>query len=216
MDNLAALAFLMTEVLRDAPIPECLIPRIRRDSIRYISRRCLMRTRLCLFMLLLSLTGATLTYGQGEKKPRTVADYHPRTLRELATLLPETFRAARAERGVHGNKDLKQIVHGELFPSRVKVVYSGTKRPILEDKRNVIIAWANQFAGVPQFYTVPYQTELLFTEAGENYWLAVRKEHLEHDWKQGDELEFCVIKLGSVRIAAEFEPVLLVERFIQQ
>lgn len=175
-----------------------------------------MRNPLCLFLLLLSLTGATLTYGQGEKKPRTIADYRPRMLRELTTLLPETFRAALAERGVAGNKDMKQIVHGDLFPSRVKVVYSGMKRPLLEDKRNVIIGWANQFAGVPEFYTLPFQTELRFTEGADNYWLVVRKELLTHDWKQGDALELCVIKLGNVRIGDEFEPVLLVEQFIPQ
>lgn len=165
-------------------------------------------------MLMLSLTGATVTYGQGEKKPRTVADYRPRMLRELATIMPETFRAALAERGVEGNKDMKQIVHGELFPSRVKAVYSGTKRPLLEDKRNLIIGWANQFAGAPQFYTAPYQTELLFTEGDESYWLAVRKELLTVDWNQGETLELCVIKLGNVRIGDQFEPVLLVERVI--
>ena len=174
-----------------------------------------MKTRLCLLMLLVSLTGATLTYAQGEKKPRTVADYEPRMLRELSTLMPETFRNALAERGVEGNKDLKVIVHGETFPSRVKVVYSGTQRPLIEDKRNVIIGWANRFAGVPEFYTEPYQTEMLFTEGNENYWLAMRKELLAHDWKQGETLELCVIKLGSVRVGDQFEPVLLVEQVIR-
>ena len=175
-----------------------------------------MKTRLCLLMLLLSITGATLTFAQGEKKPRTVADYQPRTLRELSTLLPDAFRAALAERGVEGNKDMKQIVHGALFPSRVKVVYSGTKRPIVEDKRNLIISWANQFAGAPEFYTKPYQTELLFTEDNQNYWLAVHNDLLAQDWKQGEALELCVIKFGNVRIGNEFEPVLLVEKVIQQ
>jgi hypothetical protein len=169
-----------------------------------------------LFILLLSLAGATLTYGQGEKKPRTVADYQPRSLQGLTTLLPETARAALAERGIQGNKDMRLIVHGELFPSRVTVVYSGTNRPLLQDKRNVIIGWANKFAGTPEFYTVPYQTELLFTEGGENYWLAVHKELLDQDWKQGESLELCVIKLGNVRIADAFEPVLLAERVIRQ
>ncbi len=165
---------------------------------------------------MLLLIGATITYGQGEKKPRTVADYQPRMLRELTTLLPETFRAPLAERGAEGNKDLKIIVHGELFPSRVKVVYSGKKRPLVDDKRKVIVSWANQFAGAPEFYTAPYQTELLFTEGAENYWLAVRKELLEHDWKQGEALELCVIKLGNIRIGEQLEPVLLVEQIIRQ
>ena len=172
-----------------------------------------MKTRLCLLILLLS---TTLTFGQGEKKPRTIADYQPRTLQELTTLLPETFRAALAERGVEGNKDLKQIVHGELYPSRVKVVYSGTKRPLHEAKRNVIVGWANQFAGMPEFYTVPYQTELLFKEGNENHWLVVRKEMAAEDWKQNEALELCIIKLGNVRIGQEFEPVLLVEHVIRQ
>ena len=174
-----------------------------------------MKIRLCLFMLL-SITGATLIYAQGEKKPRTIADYQPRTLRELTTLLPEDFRAALAERGVNGNKDMKQLVHGELFPSRVKVVYSGKKRPLREDKRNVIIGWANQFAGMPEFYTAPYQTELLFKEDNEEHWLAVHKDLLAHDWKQGETLDLCVIKLGNVRTGAEFEPVLLVEKVVRQ
>ena len=174
-----------------------------------------MKIRLCLLILLLSITGTTLALAQREKKPRTVADYQPRTLQELTTLLPETFRAALAERGVQGNKDMKVIVHGEMFPSRVKAVYSGTKRPILQDKRDVIIGWANKFAGMPEFYTVPYQTELLFTESGENYWLAVHNDLLAQNWKQGETLELCVIKLGNTRIGDEFEPVLLVERVIR-
>jgi len=174
-----------------------------------------MRTRLCL-LLLLSITGATLTYAQGEKKPRTIADYQPRTLQELTNLLPENFRAALEARGPEGNKDLKQIVHGELFPSRVKVVFSGTRRPLVEDKRNLIASWASKFAGMPEFYTVPYQTELLFTEGTEKYWLAVHKDLLAQDWKQGDELELCVIKFGNVQIGDGFEPVLLVEKIIRQ
>ena len=175
-----------------------------------------MKTRLCLFIVLLSMTAVTLTYGQGDKKPRTIADYQPRTLRELAALLPETFRTALAERGAAGNKDLSHIVHGELFPSRVKVVYSGKKRTLLESKREVVTAWANRFAGMPEFYTAPYQTELLFTDGDQSYWLAVRKELLVQDWKQGDAFELCAIKLGNVQIGDELEPVLLVEQVIQQ
>lgn len=176
-----------------------------------------MKTRLCLIVLLLSLTGVSLSYGQGEKKPRTIDDYRPRTLKELSTLLPETFRTALVERGGDsGNKDPRQIVHGELFPSRVKAVYSGEKRPLLEEKRNIIVSWANKFAGAPQFYTAPYQTELRFTEDGSNYWLAVRKDFPEDTWKKDEAFDLCVIKLGYARIGDELEPVLLVERVIWQ
>ena len=175
-----------------------------------------MKTRLCL-LLLLSITVATLTHAQGEKKPRTIADYQPRTLRELSDLLPETFRRTLAERGVEANKNLKQIVHGELFPSRVKVVFSGTQRPLVQDKRDLIIGWASIFAGMPEFYTVPYQTELLFTEGDKSYWLVVHKDLLAQDWKQGESLELCVIKFGNVQIGDGdvLEPVILVEKVVR-
>ena len=179
-----------------------------------VNSEVFMKIRLCL-LLLLSITGATLTYAQGDKKTRTIADYQPRTLQELANLLPEPFRIALAERGVEGNKNLKQIVHGEMFPSRVKAVYSGTQRPIVEDKRNLISSWASNFAGMPEFYTVPYQTELLFTEGDKSYWLVVHKDLLAQDWKQGETLELCVIKFGHVQVGDEFEPVLLVEKVVR-
>src|SRR5262249_9724847 len=132
-----------------------------------------MKTRVCLFVLLLSLTASTLAGGQGQKKPRTIDDYRPRTLQELSTSLPETFRKALATHDAKNDKT-RLVVHAELFPSRVKVAYAETQRPLLEDKKDVISSWANQFAGVPEFYTGPYQTEVLVTEGDENYWLAVK------------------------------------------
>ena len=175
-----------------------------------------MKTRQCALMFVLSIFVTTMVHGQGDKKPRTIDDYRPRTLRELRTLLPETFRSALVERGGDsGNKDLRQIVHAELFPSRVRAVYSGEKRQLLESKRQVISSWANQFAGAPEFYTAPYQTELLFTADGKNYWLAVRKEFPEENWKKDEAFDLCVIKLGHARVVDDLEPVLLVERVIQ-
>jgi hypothetical protein len=56
---------------------------------------------------------------------------------------------------------------------------------------------------------------MLFTEGDEKYWLAVHKDLLSHDWKQGDTLELCVIKMGNVWIGNEFEPVMLVEQVVE-
>src|SRR6185295_9126011 len=105
----------------------------------------------------------------------------------------------------------------EIFPSRVKVVYDGTKRPLLDTKKSVIVQWANQFAGSPEFYTAPYETEMLFIENSESYWLAVRKEFVaqfEQELKKGDAMELFLIKLGSARNGDELVPVLLVEKFL--
>jgi hypothetical protein len=178
-----------------------------------------MKSRVCLFLLLLSLTATMLAYGQGEKKPRTEEDYYPRTLRDLSTLQPPPFAQALKERD---NTDLAIIVHGDLLPSRVKVVYEGTTRPLNERKKEVILSWANKFAGAPESYTIRYQTEMLFTENGENYWLAVRTESLpkfEEELKKGEAVELFLIKMGSIKIERTDEnlaPVLLVEKFVKQ
>ena len=170
-----------------------------------------MKSRICIFLLLLAPVVAA--YAQGEKKPRTEADYRSRTLRELATLQPDYI--ARSPQ--HQTADV--IVHGDLLPSRVKVLYDGTTRPLVELRKQVIASWANKFAGAPEFYTVPYQTEMLFTEDGASYWLVVRKESVaqfEQELKKGDTVELFLIKLGNARIDDKLEPVLLVETFVKQ
>ena len=178
-----------------------------------------MKSRVSLFLLLLSLTATMLAYGQGPKKPRTEEDYHPRTLRELSALQPPAFAQALKERD---NQDLAVIVHGELLPSRVKVVYEGTTRPLIQMKKDVILSWSNQFAGAPEFYTRPYQTEMLFTENGENYWLAVRTESVpkfEEELKKGEAVELFLIKMGNFRIERtddKLEPVILIEKYVKQ
>ena len=174
-----------------------------------------MRTRLCLSMLLLSLFGATITYGQGEKKPRTVADYQPRMLRELTTLLPETFRTALAERGVEGNKDLKQIVHGELFPSRVKVVYSGKQRPLLQDKQNLIVAWANRLGGMPEFIQRLTKQKCSSQKTVRTTGLLCEQSFWNTTGSRVMRWSYASSKWGTLK-SAMLEPVVLVEQVIRQ
>lgn len=175
-----------------------------------------MKSRLGIFVLLLVTVGAMVpAYTQGEKKPRTEADYHWRTLRELTTLQPDYVAREPQSR----DANLRIVVHGDLLPSRVKVLYEGTTRPLVEKRKLVITEWANRFAGAPEFYTVPYQNEMLFTEDGQSYWLAVRKESVaqfEQELKKGEMVELFLIKLGNARIDDKLEPVLLVEKFGKQ
>lgn len=169
-----------------------------------------MKRRFFIFVLLLTSVGAA--YTQRVKKPRTEADYRSRTLREMTTLLPDYMANDRQSKA----PDIRVIVHADLLPSRVKVLYDGTTRPVVENRKHVITAWANRFAGAPEFYTVPYQTEMLFTEDGASYWLAVRTQSLpefEQEFKNGDAVELFLVKLGNASINDKLEPVLLVEKF---
>jgi hypothetical protein len=171
-----------------------------------------MKPKIYPILLLAMLIVPMLVYSQGPKKPRTPDDYVPRTLQQLSPLQPGYV----ANEPLY--KEARIIVHGELLPSRVKAIYTGEKRPLHQDKKTVIDSWANKFAGAPEFYTVPYDTEMLFTENGESYWLAVRKEFVTQtaqELKQGDTIELFLIKMGSTRIDGKLEPVILVEKFLK-
>ncbi|HEX3250655.1 MAG TPA: hypothetical protein VHS05_14590 [Pyrinomonadaceae bacterium] len=174
------------------------------------------RVSLC---ALLMLTATTWVCGQGAKVQRTPEDYLPRTMRQLTVIQPPSIAAALAERNEKEVPDI--IVHSDSLPSRVKVLYGGSTRPLNETKKSVILSWAHQFAGLVEFYTVPYQTEALFTENGENYWVAMRQEFLpkfEQEFKEGDAIELFLIKIGSVKKENEnkLEPVLLIEQYLKR
>jgi hypothetical protein len=164
-----------------------------------------MKTRSFFTLLLLLLGVVTIVVAQaGVKKARELADYTPRTLKELASV-PD-----KAERD--------QVIQGDIVPSRVKVTYEGASRAVGQSKKDVIRAWANRFAGNPNFYIAPYKNETLFSEGDQRYWLVVRKEFVaqfEQELKKGVAVELLLIKLGSVRTGDQWEPVLLVEKFLK-
>ncbi|HEU4931341.1 MAG TPA: hypothetical protein VFT48_04640 [Pyrinomonadaceae bacterium] len=161
------------------------------------------------FSLLLLLAIATSVAAQArQKKPRELADYTPRTLNEISQLQgtsAETF-------------NINVRIQGEIFPTRVKVVYGHSSRAVSTSTKNAIAAWANRYAGATETYTAPYQREVVFSENGQRYWLAVRKELLtrfEEELSKGDTVELFLIKLGSARNGDKWEPVLLVEKFLK-
>jgi hypothetical protein len=166
-----------------------------------------MKYRLAQFALALTFAlcgGASFAQSPpGSKKARTPDDYQPRTLKEIAA----TPRSD-VEKGVS--------LHGNVLPSRVRVTYKGSTRPLPKGRKDVLRQWAQRFAGSPEHYTVPYQTEVLFTEDGVEHWLAVRKKlipQLVKELKRGEALELFVIRLGAVRAGSEWEEVILVESF---
>ena len=137
-----------------------------------------------------------------------MADYTPRTLSEISKL-----KGASAK-----TLDRNVVIQGEIFPTRVKVVYGFTSRTLSTNTKNAIAAWATRYAGAPETYTNHYEREVAFSENGQEYWLAVRKElitRLEEELKKGDTVELFLIKLGSARNGDKWEPVLLVEKFLK-
>jgi hypothetical protein len=174
----------------------------------------LMKHKSLYFVLLLAfLLGGNLAYGQDSlgakpKKPRTLDDYKPRTLKEVA--------AKGSDAESRGNKEETMIVHPDILPSRVRVTYTGSKRPLPQIKKEVLRQWARLYAGFPEGYTEPYETEMLFVEDGAEYWLAVRKESLprfKQELKQGEVVDLYLIRVGAAKASDEWELMLLVEKF---
>ena len=173
-----------------------------------------MRSRSTHFVLLLALAlGGNSVYGQGSsgagpKRARTPDDYKPRTLKELA---------AEGDGGQGlGNKEETMVVHGRILPSRVRAAYAGTTRPLPPIKREVLRQWARLYAGSPEGYTEPYQTEALFIEDGAEHWLAVRKRdlpRLRQGLKKGEAADLYLIRVGAAKAGGGWELVLLVESF---
>ena len=159
-----------------------------------------MRFKLLLFTaLLLSGSSGLAQDSPGPKRARTAADYTPRTLKEISAL-------SAASQELKG----REVLTGDLFPSRVGVTYQGSRRPVSETRKSIISQWARRYAGAPAHYTEPYQTELLFREDGKNYWLVVNEKLIEQ-FKPGQEAELNLIRLGAFKAKSKWYWVLLVE-----
>jgi len=164
-------------------------------------------------LLLTLLLSSNLAYGQESlgakpKKARREEDYKARTLREVTT------KGSDVE--LKGNKEETMIVNGDILPSRVRVIYTGSARALPQVKKEVLRQFALRYAGFPEFYTVPYEREVLFVENGAKFWLAVKKEplrQLEKELKQGEKVDLFLIRVGAAKTSDEWESMLLVENF---
>lgn len=163
------------------------------------------------------LFGGNLVHGQDSlgprpKKARTPEDYKLRTLQEIA----EVGSAIASERDDDRKGDATTLVHGDLLPSRVRVIYKGTVRPLAQLKKDVISQWSYRYAGSLEHYTVQYKTDVLFNEAGLNHWLVVNKRvlpQLKRQIKNGRPVDLYLIRLGAFKTGDKWRWVLLVEDF---
>lgn len=144
--------------------------------------------------------------GPRPKRARTPDDYRVGTLKELAA------KAASAE--ARGNKEETMVVDSNLSPTRVRAKYAGLTARTPEAKAELIRQWARLYAGAPQTYK-PYEVDVAFIENGNQYWLTFRQKtltsFLNSAWSKP--VDLFVIKMGAVKQADKWVPVLLVESF---
>jgi hypothetical protein len=153
-------------------------------------------------LLSLFIAGAVcsgLAYGQGAleagpKKPRTLEDYKPGTLKEIGLGAEE---------------------RNALLAFKVTVIYTGSARPISSTSNDTLNQWARCCAGNPDHYS-GYNREMRFVENGVPYWLAV-EDHSISDFQKalkiGDAVDLFLIRLSPRVTNGKRGSVLLVERF---
>ena len=119
------------------------------------------RQPIYIVVFLVLLLGSDSAIGQDltaqPKKARTREDYKLRTLREIAAEGAELVSAAGGETGEANTR-----VQGDLLPSRARVNYKGSARPVSQTRKDVIAQWAQRYAGNPDHYIAPYTSEVLF------------------------------------------------------
>lgn len=165
----------------------------------------------CAALLLISLLSLA-TYAQDPagprpKRPRVAEDYQAGTLKELTTKAtsPESL----------GNKQETMVIDPDLSPTRVRATYAGSTGRTPQPKSELIRQWARRYAGAPETYA-KYEVDVAFTEDGSTYWLTFSKKTLESFWKAEvlqKPVDLFVIKMGAIKLADKWMPVLLVESF---
>ncbi len=162
-------------------------------------------------LFLTFLLSNALAFGQdasqaGTKRPRTLDDYQPRTLKEIVAMKPDP-KDLRDKQG-------RLVVTADDLLSRVRVTYTGSTRLIPQFKKESIRQWARLYAGSIEHYTEPYQSEMLFTENGVGYWLAVQKNSrlaAKKQFKKSEALYLYLMRVGASIVGDKYDWTLLVE-----
>nr|NIM50781.1 hypothetical protein [Gemmatimonadales bacterium]NIN11956.1 hypothetical protein [Gemmatimonadales bacterium]NIR03245.1 hypothetical protein [Gemmatimonadales bacterium]NIS66931.1 hypothetical protein [Gemmatimonadales bacterium] len=87
----------------------------------------------------------------------------------------------------------------DRFPSRVRVIYTGKRRPIPTARRDFIKSYFTQFVRQPQ-YAELFDDELLFLEGTVQHWLPVQRElvpKLMAEASAGGFVELFAVWLGA-------------------
>lgn len=144
--------------------------------------------------------------GPRPKRARTPEDYQVGTLKELA--------AKPASGETRGNKEETMVVDPNLSPTRVRAKYAGATARTSKAKAELIRQWSRLYAGAPETYK-PYEVDVAFSENGSHYWLTFREKTLTSFWNSAwtKPVDLFVIKMGAIKQADKWVPVLLVESF---
>jgi hypothetical protein len=130
--------------------------------------------------------------------------FKPRTLKEVTAT---TTRAVRP--------DDTWFFATTLLESKMQVTFTGESRPMLPARKQFVSNWAGVF-GQPKDYADRYETEYLYKEGDDEYWLATQTpvtKYFPKELKAGDKITLYVISIGGYRTKDGVDCVILVEEY---
>jgi hypothetical protein len=131
--------------------------------------------------------------------------FKPRTLKEVISI---TTKAVRPD-------DSMFLANNQL-ESKVEVVFTGQSRPIIEARKTFIRIWVGMLRANQKDYSELYETEYLYKEGSNEYWLATSRpitKYFDKELKSGDKMDLYLISIGAYRSKDDIDCVLLVEEF---
>jgi hypothetical protein len=115
--------------------------------------------------------------------------------------------------------DEKARIHlfftADVFPSKVKVTYTGEVRTISSIRKEFIADWAKT-RKVGEELVALFDEELLFKEDKTEYWLPVQRQvipYFKEELKPGDSVELYLIWIGARRQFGVTDWIFLVNEF---
>jgi hypothetical protein len=102
-----------------------------------------------------------------------------------------------------------------LLESKMLVTFTGQSRPMLPARKQFLSNWAGLF-NHPKEYAARYETEYLYKEGDDEYWLGTQTpvtKYFPKELKPGDKITLYVISIGGYRTKEGFDCVILVEEF---
>jgi molybdopterin converting factor small subunit len=136
----------------------------------------------------------------------------------------QDFKARTLNEIVAMEKDVEQknydkpnvVLHADKLLSKVRVVYKGDFRKISDTKLEYLKQWVTMFSGSGENYVKLFESEFLFTEGKDEYWLPVQKQvsaYFDKELKKGDEIDIYLVRAGGVYFKKKWDWLFLIEEF---
>jgi len=152
-----------------------------------------------------------LTFSPARAQDFPWNDFERRTLQGLVKI-----NVAEDADDLKRYPDKGQLVfRGKIMPSVVRLTYTGQLRRISGERKKFIELWAGAYSQT-QDYAAMFETEFLFKEEAQEYWLPVQSQvakYFDKELKKGDAVDLYMIRPGGLMEKDKLDWIFLVEEF---